>query len=261
VADTKCLRHLDQVFRDAAGEAATVASDGTPVPGHSAAVASALEAAQGPFLRSASAGETIAPGPGSDTPENAPRGESRAVTGSASTVGASRSARPTRAWSRQAAERPRRTEGSCADYRRRRNARRDGSPASSGPSLLPESDHSPSGASSDPGGTEAIDNSHGVTSFAATGSDDGATSRRRLARGARKRPQRAMLQEALRSLRRVQRDDTVVDPRLKELLSLERFRPAQKGGRQHFPRGTSILGIHADLKFLMNTSRQLAGDT
>jgi len=112
VADTRCPRHLDQVFRDAAGEAFTVASDGTPVPGHSAAIASALAAAQGPSPMSTSAGETVAPGPGSYTPGNAPPGEGRAVTASALTVGASRPARPTRMRSRQAAERPRQTKSS-----------------------------------------------------------------------------------------------------------------------------------------------------
>jgi len=66
-ADTARLRQVAQVFRDAAEEASTAASDGTPAPGRSAAVVSALAADQGPSPLSASAGETAAPGPGSDT--------------------------------------------------------------------------------------------------------------------------------------------------------------------------------------------------
>jgi len=53
----------------------------------------------------------------------------------------------------------------------------------------------------------------------------------------------------------------VVDPRFKGLLSPERYRLAQRGGRLHLPRGNSIRGIHADVKALMHTSRQFAGDT
>jgi len=45
VADTARLRQVAQVFRDAAEKASTAASDGTPAPGRSAAVASALAAA------------------------------------------------------------------------------------------------------------------------------------------------------------------------------------------------------------------------
>jgi len=47
-ADTARLRQVAQVFRDAEEEASTAASDGTPAPGRSASVASALAAAQGP---------------------------------------------------------------------------------------------------------------------------------------------------------------------------------------------------------------------
>jgi len=53
----------------------------------------------------------------------------------------------------------------------------------------------------------------------------------------------------------------VVDPRFKGLLSPERYRLAQRGGRLHLPRGNSIRGIRADVKALMHTSRQIASDT
>jgi len=53
----------------------------------------------------------------------------------------------------------------------------------------------------------------------------------------------------------------VVDPRFKGLLSPERYLLAQRGGRLHHPRGFSIRGIRADVKALMHTSRQFAGDT
>jgi len=53
----------------------------------------------------------------------------------------------------------------------------------------------------------------------------------------------------------------VVDPRFKGLLSPERYRLAQREGRLHLPRGKSIRGIFADVKALMHTSRQFAGDT
>jgi len=70
-----------------------------------------------------------------------------------------------------------------------------------------------------------------------------------------------MVQKALRAFRREQRKDTVVDPRFKVLLSAERYRIAQRGGRLHFPRGNSIRVIRADIKALMRTSPQFAGDT
>ena len=69
------------------------------------------------------------------------------------------------------------------------------------------------------------------------------------------------MQEALRAFRREQREHTVVDPRFKGLLSAERYRIAQRGGRLHLPRGNSIRGIRADVKALMHTLRQFAGDT
>jgi len=70
-----------------------------------------------------------------------------------------------------------------------------------------------------------------------------------------------MVQKLLRSFRRDHREDTVVDPRFKGLLSPERNRLAQAGVRLHFPRGNSNRGIYADVKALMHTSRQLASDT
>jgi len=69
------------------------------------------------------------------------------------------------------------------------------------------------------------------------------------------------VQEALRAFRHEQREDTVVDPRFKGLLSPERYRLAQRGGRLRLPRGTSIRGIRSDVKALIHTSRQFAGDT
>ena len=66
--------------------------------------------------------------------------------------------------------------------------------------------------------------------------------------------------EALRASRREQREDTVVDPRFKGLLSPARYRLALRGGRLHFPHGNSIRGIRADARALMQTSRQFAGD-
>jgi len=53
----------------------------------------------------------------------------------------------------------------------------------------------------------------------------------------------------------------VVDSRFKGLLSPARYRLALRGGRLHIPRGNSIRGIRADIKALMHTSRQFAGDT
>jgi len=64
VADPGHLRHLAQVFRDAAEEASTAASDETPVPGRGAAVALALAAAQGTSPGTASAGGPAPPEPG-----------------------------------------------------------------------------------------------------------------------------------------------------------------------------------------------------
>jgi len=61
-ADTARLRHLAQVFPDAAEEVSTAASDGTPAPRRSAAVSSAFAAAQGPSPRSESAGNDGGPG-------------------------------------------------------------------------------------------------------------------------------------------------------------------------------------------------------
>jgi len=69
------------------------------------------------------------------------------------------------------------------------------------------------------------------------------------------------VQEALRAFRREQREETVVDPRFKGLLSPARFRLALREGPLHLPRGNSILGIRADVRALMPTSRPFAGDT
>jgi len=69
------------------------------------------------------------------------------------------------------------------------------------------------------------------------------------------------VQEVLRAFRREQREDTLVDPRFKGLLSPARYRLAQRGGRLHLPRGNYIRGIRADVKASMHTSRQFAGDT
>ena len=63
------------------------------------------------------------------------------------------------------------------------------------------------------------------------------------------------MQEALRAFRQEQREDTVVDPRFKGLLSPARYRLALRGGRVHLPRGKSIRGIRADVKAMMYTSR------
>jgi len=53
----------------------------------------------------------------------------------------------------------------------------------------------------------------------------------------------------------------VVDPCFKGLLSPALYRLALRGGRFHLPRGNPIRGIRADVKALMHTSRQFAGDT
>jgi len=66
------------------------------------------------------------------------------------------------------------------------------------------------------------------------------------------------VKEALRAFRREQRE---VDPRYKGLLSPERYRLALRGGRMHLHRGNSIRGIRADVRALMQTSRQFASAT
>jgi len=127
--------------------------------------------------------------------------------------------------------------------------------------LSTEIEESPPGSSSDTSAADSTGSGNGLTSFSATGSDPGATRRRRLARAADKRPERALVQKALRPFQREKREDTVVDPRFKGLLSAERYRLAQRGGRLHLQRGNSIRGIRADAKALMQNSRQVAGDT
>jgi len=104
-ADQEHLRHLAQVFRDAAEEASTAALNGIPVPGRGAAVALALAAAQGPSPESASAGGPAPPEPGSGTSGERPRTRGATRTGSALTVTASPAARPARPRSRRGAER------------------------------------------------------------------------------------------------------------------------------------------------------------
>jgi len=261
VADTARLRQVAQVFRDAAEEASTAASDGTPALGRSAAVASALAAAQGPSSLSASAGETAYPGPGSDTHGRSSRDAGGAGVAPFLAVVATRRGQSPRSRSRQAplARTPR--DGARREQRHRRPSRRDKSPPSSGPSSSTESEHSPPGSSSDPSGTESTKSSSSSTSTAESGSDNGAPRRRRRARAAEKRPQRALVQEALRAFRREQREDTVVDPRFKGLLSPARYLLALRKGRLHLFRGNSIPGIRADDRGLMHTSRQFAGDT
>jgi len=260
VADTAHLRQVAQVFRDAAEAASTAASDGTPAPGRIAAVASALAAAQGPSPLSASAGKMAAPGLGSVTFGRSSRDAGGAGVAPALAVAATRRGRSPRSRSRQApaARTPR--DGARREQRRRRSSRSDKSTPSSGPSSSTESEHSPPGSSSDPSGTDSTKSSRSSTSTADSGSDHGAPRRRRRARAAKKRPQRALVQEALRAFRREQRQDTVVDPRLKGLLSPTRYWLALRGGRLHLPRGNSIRGIRADVKALMHTSRQFAGD-
>jgi len=162
--------------------------------------------------------------------------------------------RSPRSRSRQAptARTPR--DGARREQHRRRPSRRDKSSRSSGPSSSTESEHSPPGSSSDTSGSDSTKSSRSSTSTADSGSDHGAPSRRRRARAAEKRPQRALVHEALRGFRREQWEDTVVDPRFKGLLSPARYRLALLGGRLHFPRGNSIRGIRADVRALMHTS-------
>ena len=260
-ADIARPRHLAEMIQDAVKEASTTGLDGTSIPGRSAAVASALAAAQGPSTSSASAGEAAAPGRDSGTPGESALVEERSAVALALRLPASRNGRFTRSRSRKAtARRPPRAEAR-REQRRRRPSRCDKSPASTGPSQATESKHSPSGSSSDPSGMDLTKRSRSSTSISDSGSDHGALSRRRRARAAHKRPQRALVQEALRTLRQEQRKDTVVDPRFKVLLSPARYRLAQRGVRLHLPRGNSIRGIRADAKALMHTSRQFAGGT
>ena len=133
VADTARLRQVVQVFRDAAKEASTGASDGTPAPGCISAVASALAAAKGHSPLSASAAETAAPGPGSDTHGRSSRDAGGAGVAPALEVAATRRGRSPRSRSRQApaARTPR--DGALREPRRRRSSRRDKSPPSSDP--------------------------------------------------------------------------------------------------------------------------------
>jgi len=261
VADTVRLRQVVQVFRDAADEASTAALNGTPAPGRSAAVASALAATQLPSSLSASAGDTAAPGPGSDTHGKSSRAAEGTGVAPALDVAATRYERspPSRLRQAPTARTPR--DGARLEQRRRRSSRRDKSPPSSRLSSSTESEHSPPGSSSDPSGTDSTKSSRSSTSTADSGSDRGAPRRRRRARAAEKRPQGALVQEALRASRREQREDTVVDPRFKGLLSLAQYRLALRGGRFHLPRGNSIRGIRADVRALMHTSRPFAGDT
>jgi len=66
-ADTGHLRHLAQVFLDAAEEVSTAESDGSAIPARGAAVAMALAAAYGPSPASAGASPPARSGPGSGT--------------------------------------------------------------------------------------------------------------------------------------------------------------------------------------------------
>jgi len=78
--------NLAQVFRDAAEEASTAASDGTPVPARSAAVSMALAAAQGPSPASAGASAPAQPGPGSGASGGRPPAGDPCTTGPTLTV-------------------------------------------------------------------------------------------------------------------------------------------------------------------------------
>jgi len=136
-ADPGHLRHLAQVFREAAEDASTEASDGTPVSKRGAAVALALAAAQGPYSGTASAGGLALPEPGTGTSVERPRTGGATRTGSALTVTVSPAARPARPWSRRGAERRHLKAVPSKGHRRRRHARRARSPSSSGPPRRP----------------------------------------------------------------------------------------------------------------------------
>ena len=241
--NTGHLRHLAQVFRDAAEEASTAAFDGALVPSRSAAVAMALNAAEGPSPASAGASAPALPGPGPGTSGGRPPAGGLGIKGSTLTVAASRADRPTRAQSQWAAVRRRPKEVSTRRNRRRRRSRRDASPPSSGPPSSTDSEPSPSDSSPDSSGADWRDSSRSSTSASASGSDPGATRRRRRARVADKRPQRALVQEALRAVRQEQREDTVVDPRFKGLLSAQRYRLGQRGVHLRQFAGDTPLGL------------------
>ena len=132
-ADTTNPRHLAQVLRDAAEEASTAASDGTPILGRGAAVALALAAAQGPSPGSASAGGPAPPEPGSGTSGGRPPTGGIAGVGFTLTVAVAQATRPTRSRSQRAADRRRPKAVPSRGHRRRRHARRDRSPPSPGP--------------------------------------------------------------------------------------------------------------------------------
>jgi len=138
-ADTARQRHLSQVFRDDAEEASTTASDLTLVLGRSAAATSALAAAQGPSVRSASAVETAAAGNGSETHVGSSCGAGRAGVAPALAVAATRTGRSPRSRSRHVAAAPTPRDGARREQRRRRPSRRGKSPSSSGPSSSTES--------------------------------------------------------------------------------------------------------------------------
>jgi len=196
---------------------------------------------------SASAGEAVAQGQASDTSGGVPPGEGRAVTGFALTEGATRAARPKRSRSRQAAGRRLPTEGPRPDNSRRRPSRRDKSAPSSGPFSSTKSQHSPSVSATDPSGTDSTGRSRGLTASVDSGCDHVAIRCRRRARGSDKLPQRTLVQGALCAFQREQWEETVENPRFKGLLSPKRYRIAQRGGRRHLPRGTSLSGIRADV--------------
>jgi len=122
--DPGYLRQLAQVFRDAAEEASTAASDGTPVPGRGAAVARALAAAQGPSPGPASAGVPAAPKTGSGTSGERPRKGGVAGMGPALTMAVSPAACLARPRSQRAAERRRPQAVPSTGHLRRRHARR-----------------------------------------------------------------------------------------------------------------------------------------
>jgi len=174
VADTARLHRVAQVFRDAAEEASIAASGGIPAPGRSAAVASALAAAQGPSLLSASPRETAAPGHGSDAHGRSSRDADGAGVAPALAIAATRRGlSPRLRWRQAPAARTPRV-GARRERRRRRSSRRDRSPPSSGPSSSTESKHSPPGSCSDPSGTDSTKSSSSSTSTADRCSDHGA---------------------------------------------------------------------------------------